>query len=120
MRQQIIDEKVRVDGRKLDEVRPISCRVGLLPSRVHGTGLFQRGLTQVLSVVTLGTPGDAQMMDDLHPDEEKRYLHHYNFPPIPWVKLDPCGLPVGGKLAMVLWQNGPWCRCCPPRKSFPT
>ena len=81
MRQQIVAEKVRVDGRKLDEVRPISCRVGLLPSRVHGSGLFQRGLTQVLSVVTLGTPGDAQMMDDLHPDEEKRYLHHYNFPP---------------------------------------
>lgn len=81
MRQQIVDEKVRVDGRQLDEVRPISCRVGLLPKRVHGTGLFQRGLTQVMSVATLGTPGDAQMMDDLHPDDEKRYLHHYNFPP---------------------------------------
>ncbi|MBD2106654.1 MULTISPECIES: polyribonucleotide nucleotidyltransferase [unclassified Nodosilinea] len=81
MRQQIVSEKVRVDGRQLDEVRPISCRVGLLPKRVHGTGLFQRGLTQVMSVATLGTPGDAQMMDDLHPDEEKRYLHHYNFPP---------------------------------------
>jgi polyribonucleotide nucleotidyltransferase len=81
MRQQIINDNVRVDGRKLDEVRPISCRVGLLPKRVHGTGLFQRGLTQVLSVATLGTPGDAQMMDDLHPDNDKRYLHHYNFPP---------------------------------------
>ncbi len=81
MRQQIVEDKVRVDGRQLDEVRPISCRVGLLPKRVHGTGLFQRGLTQVMSVATLGTPGDAQMMDDLHPDEEKRYLHHYNFPP---------------------------------------
>ncbi|MGB7315419.1 MAG: polyribonucleotide nucleotidyltransferase [Nodosilinea sp.] len=81
MRQQILDEKVRVDGRQLDEVRPISCQVGLLPKRVHGTGLFRRGLTQVMSVTTLGTPGDAQMMDDLHPDEEKRYLHHYNFPP---------------------------------------
>lgn len=81
MRQQIVDEKVRVDGRKLDQVRPISCQVGLLPPRVHGTGLFQRGLTQVMSVTTLGTPGDAQMMDDLHPDDEKRYLHHYNFPP---------------------------------------
>ncbi|MEO0534035.1 MAG: polyribonucleotide nucleotidyltransferase [Cyanobacteria bacterium P01_A01_bin.123] len=81
MRQQIIDDSVRVDGRKLDEVRPISCRVGLLPARVHGSGLFNRGLTQVMSIVTLGTPGDAQMMDDLHPDDEKRYLHHYNFPP---------------------------------------
>jgi polyribonucleotide nucleotidyltransferase len=81
MRQQIIDQGVRIDGRTLDEVRPISCSVGVLPNRVHGTGLFNRGLTQVLSVTTLGTPGDAQEMDDLHPDEKKRYLHHYNFPP---------------------------------------
>ncbi|MEO1520523.1 MAG: polyribonucleotide nucleotidyltransferase [Cyanobacteria bacterium J06633_2] len=81
MRQQIIEDKIRVDGRKLDEVRPIGCRTGILPTRVHGSAVFQRGLTQVMSVVTLGTPGDAQEMDDLHPDESKRYLHHYNFPP---------------------------------------
>ena len=81
MRQQVITDGVRVDGRKLDEVRPIHCQVGVLPSRVHGSGLFNRGLTQVLSVVTLGTPGDAQEMDDLHPDGQKHYLHHYNFPP---------------------------------------
>ncbi|MGA7935746.1 MAG: polyribonucleotide nucleotidyltransferase [Kovacikia sp.] len=81
MRRQVVEDNVRVDGRKLDEVRPISCRVGVLPSRVHGSGLFNRGLTQVLSAVTLGTPGDAQELDDLHPDEKKRYLHHYNFPP---------------------------------------
>jgi polyribonucleotide nucleotidyltransferase len=81
MRRQIIEQGVRVDGRKLDEVRPIFCKVGALPARVHGTGLFQRGLTQVLSLVTLGTPNDAQEMDDLHPDTQKRYLHHYNFPP---------------------------------------
>ncbi|MFW6357733.1 MAG: polyribonucleotide nucleotidyltransferase [Chroococcales cyanobacterium] len=81
MRRQIVEEGVRVDGRKLDQVRPISCKVGILPSRVHGSGLFNRGLTQVLSIVTLGTPGDAQNLDDLHPDDEKHYLHHYNFPP---------------------------------------
>ena len=81
MRRQIVEDGVRIDGRKLDEVRPISCRVGVLPSRVHGSALFNRGLTQVMSVVTLGTPGDAQEMDDLHPDEKKRYLHHYNMPP---------------------------------------
>ena len=81
MRRQIIEDGVRVDGRKLDEVRKISCRTGVLPNRVHGSGLFQRELTQVLSVVTLGTPGDAQDMDDLHPDEQKRYMHHYNMPP---------------------------------------
>ncbi|MEM8602444.1 MAG: polyribonucleotide nucleotidyltransferase, partial [Cyanobacteria bacterium P01_H01_bin.121] len=81
MRQQILEEGVRVDGRKLDQVRPIQCKVGLLPPRVHGSALFQRGLTQVMSIVTLGTPGDAQELDDLHPDERKRYLHHYNMPP---------------------------------------
>ncbi|ELR97883.1 polyribonucleotide nucleotidyltransferase [Gloeocapsa sp. PCC 73106] len=82
MRSQIIEQGIRVDGRKLDEVRPISCQVGLLPRRVHGSALFTRGLTQVLSLATLGTPGDAQeLVDDLHPDNEKRYLHHYNFPP---------------------------------------
>lgn len=82
MRRQIVEQSVRVDGRSLDQVRPISCRVSLLPKRVHGSALFQRGLTQVLSAVTLGTPGDAQeLADDLHPEDEKRYLHHYNFPP---------------------------------------
>ena len=81
MRKQVVDDNIRVDGRKLDQVRPISCRTGVLPPRVHGSGLFNRGLTQVLSVVTLGTPGDAQELDDLHPDEQKRYIHHYNMPP---------------------------------------
>ena len=104
MRSQIVEDNVRVDGRKLDEVRPISCRTGVLPSRVHGSGLFQRGLTQVMSVTTLGTPGDAQDMDDLHPDEEKRYMHHYNFPPYS----------VGrDKTHAIAWSAGswPWCPC---------
>lgn len=83
MRRQIIEDGVRIDGRRLDEVRPVSCRIDLLPKRVHGSGLFNRGLTQVLSACTLGTPGDAQtLLDDLQPDlQKKRYLHHYNFPP---------------------------------------
>ena len=81
MRGQIIEDGVRVDGRKLDQVRPISSRVGVLPKRVHGSGLFRRGLTQVLSIATLGTSGDAQdTRDDLTIQDEKRYLHHYNFP----------------------------------------
>jgi polyribonucleotide nucleotidyltransferase len=81
MRRQVVDDGRRVDGRTLDEVRPISCRAGVLPRRVHGSALFNRGLTQVMSAVTLGTEGDAQDLDDLHPDDQKRYLHHYNFPP---------------------------------------
>ena len=82
MRSQILEEGIRIDGRKLDQVRPISSQVGVLPNRVHGSGLFQRGLTQVLSIATLGTSGDAQdTKDDLNPQDQKRYLHHYNFPP---------------------------------------
>ena len=81
MREQIIKEGKRVDGRNLDEVRPISAAAGVLPKRVHGSALFQRGLTQVLSCATLGTPSDAQELDDLNPSTEKSYLHHYNFPP---------------------------------------
>ncbi|TCD59546.1 polyribonucleotide nucleotidyltransferase [Synechococcus sp. BS56D] len=81
MRQQILKDGKRVDGRSLDQVRPITAAAGVLPKRVHGSGLFQRGLTQVLSTATLGTPSDAQEMDDLNPSTEKTYLHHYNFPP---------------------------------------
>ena len=81
MRQQIVKDGKRVDGRSLDQVRPISAAAGVLPKRVHGSGLFQRGLTQVLSTATLGTPSDAQEMDDLNPNTEKTYIHHYNFPP---------------------------------------
>jgi polyribonucleotide nucleotidyltransferase len=82
MRRQIVEDNVRVDGRKLDQVRPVSCQVGIIPKRVHGTGLFNRGLTQVLSACTLGTPGDTQTLtDDLQPEQYKRYMHHYNFPP---------------------------------------
>ena len=76
----IIEDKVRPDGRKLDEVRAISCEVGLLP-RVHGTGLFTRGQTQVLTALTLGAMTDAQVVDNLEVDEKKRYMHYYNFPP---------------------------------------
>ena len=75
----ILREEKRVDGRKLDEVRPLSARVGILP-RTHGTGLFQRGQTQILSVVTLGAPGDEQMLEGIELNGKKRYMHHYNFP----------------------------------------
>lgn len=119
MRQQIIDEKVRVDGRKLDEVRPIYCQVGLLPERVHGTGLFQRGLTQVMSVVTLGTPGDAQMMDDLHPDEEKRYLHHYNFPPYSVGETRPMRSPGRREIGHGALAERALVPVLPPKEDFP-
>ncbi|HYF95503.1 MAG TPA: polyribonucleotide nucleotidyltransferase [Symbiobacteriaceae bacterium] len=80
VRKAIIEEGIRPDGRGLADVRPIECAIDLLP-RTHGSGLFQRGQTQVLSVTTLGTLGDVQELDDLSLEEEKRYMHHYNFPP---------------------------------------
>lgn len=80
MRRMIVEEDMRIDGRRTEEIRPISCEVGLI-SRTHGSGLFRRGLTQVLTLLTLGPISDMQKIDDLSPDESKRYLHHYNFPP---------------------------------------
>ena len=80
VRSLILDEGVRPDNRQLTEIRPIWCETGVLP-RTHGTGLFTRGQTQVLSVTTLGALGDAQTLDGITEDTEKRYMHHYNFPP---------------------------------------
>lgn len=76
----IVDTGIRIDGRKTDEIRPINCEVGVLP-RTHGTGLFNRGETQILTVATLGAVGDEQIIDGLGVEESKRYMHHYNFPP---------------------------------------
>ena len=76
----IIEEGKRVDGRATDAIRPLSAEVSLLP-RTHGSGLFSRGETQVLSVVTLGSPGDQQIVDGMEINEKKRYMHHSNFPP---------------------------------------
>ena len=78
VRNMLLNEKRRPDGRAFDEVRPISCEVGILP-RTHGTGLFTRGLTQVMTVATLGAIGDIQILDGIEEDT-KRYMHHYNFP----------------------------------------
>jgi len=80
VRRAILFEGIRPDGRKLNEIRPISCEVGLLP-RTHGSALFTRGQTQALSVCTLGALGDEQMLDGLGTESSNRYMHHYNFPP---------------------------------------
>ena len=80
VRSLILDEGRRVDGRDLMEIRQLHCEVGLLP-RTHGSGLFQRGQTQVLTNVTLGPLGDVQTLDGVDIEETKRYMHHYNFPP---------------------------------------
>jgi polyribonucleotide nucleotidyltransferase len=80
VRQRVIEEGVRIDGRGTKDIRPVSVQVGVLP-RTHGSGMFQRGQTQALSILTLGTSGDAQRLDGLGLEVEKRYMHNYNMPP---------------------------------------
>ncbi len=80
MRKMIIKDRIRIDGRAVDEIRPINVEVGILP-RPHGSGLFTRGQTQILSVATLGKISEEQILDGLMFEETKRYMHHYNFPP---------------------------------------
>lgn len=80
MREEILKEHIRVDGRNLSQIRPITCEVGLLP-RTHGSGLFTRGETQVITIATLGAVGDEQIIDGLTDEEAKRFMHQYNFPP---------------------------------------
>jgi len=80
LRRMILEESLRPDGRRPDEIRPISCEVSVLP-RTHGSALFTRGQTQVLNVCTLGAPRDVQILDGLGIEEFKRFMHHYNFPP---------------------------------------
>ena len=79
VRRWLLDEQKRVDGRGMDEIRPLAAEVGLLP-RVHGSGMFTRGQTQVLTVATLGPVSDCQLLDGIDEEESKRYIHHYNFP----------------------------------------
>ncbi|HXG25692.1 MAG TPA: polyribonucleotide nucleotidyltransferase [Candidatus Binatia bacterium] len=80
VRKLVLDEGIRMDGRALDELRPISVEVGVLP-RAHGSGLFTRGQTQALTIATLGPSSDVQRIDTISPETEKRYIHHYNMPP---------------------------------------
>ena len=120
MRRQIIEDNVRVDGRKLDEVRPVSCQVDVLPKRVHGSGLFNRGLTQVLSTCTLGTPGDAQSLnDDLQSDQCKRYLHHYNFPPFSVGETKPMRFPGRREIGHGALAERALIPVLPPKEKFP-
>lgn len=79
VRRWLLEEQKRVDGRKMDQMRPLHAEVDIIP-RVHGSGMFTRGQTQVLTIATLGTISDAQMLDTIDEEETKRYMHHYNFP----------------------------------------
>lgn len=119
MRAQIVKDGKRVDGRALDEVRPISAAAGVLPKRVHGSGLFQRGLTQVLSCATLGTPSDTQEMDDLNPGNGKTYLHHYNFPPYSTGETRPMRSPGRREIGHGALAERAIVPVLPPKDTFP-
>ncbi|MBI3261461.1 polyribonucleotide nucleotidyltransferase [Candidatus Berkelbacteria bacterium] len=92
VREAILTKDHRPDGRKLDEIRPLKVEAGLLP-RTHGSGFFGRGETQVITIATLGAPGDEQMIDTMEEDTTKRYLHHYNFPPFSVGEVKPMRSP---------------------------
>lgn len=92
VRDRILQFNQHIDGRRFDEIRPISCQVGLLP-RTHGSGLFSRGQTQVLTITTLGSKGEQQMLDGLGIEETKRFMHHYNFPPFSTGEVKRVGSP---------------------------
>jgi len=92
VRKKVLQERQHVDGRCADEIRPIHCEVGLLP-RTHGSGLFSRGATQVLTVTTLGSARQKQLLDGLGLEETKRFMHHYNFPPFSVGEVKRVGTP---------------------------
>jgi polyribonucleotide nucleotidyltransferase len=118
MRRQVLEKGQRADGRSTDQIRPLWIQVGLLP-RAHGSGLFMRGETQVVSIATLGTPREEQKLDTLRPEEVKRYMHHYNFPPFStgetWPVRSPGRREIGhGALAETALRA-----VLPPEQEFP-
>jgi len=116
----ILEKGQRVDGRGLDEIRAISCEVGLLP-RVHGSGLFRRGETQVLTTVTLGGPGDEQLLEDLDTEEErkKRYMHHYNMPGFASGEVKPLRSPGRREIGHGALAERALLPMIPPKETFP-
>ncbi|MFZ5364687.1 MAG: polyribonucleotide nucleotidyltransferase [Patescibacteria group bacterium] len=114
----ILERGIRVDGRGVDDIRPLACEVGVL-TRIHGSGLFTRGETQVLSLVTLGSPGEEQVLDGMEETGKKRFMHHYNFPPFSVGEVGPLRGPgrrdIGhGSIAEKAIKN-----LLPDKESFP-
>lgn len=114
----ILEEKKRVDGRAMDEIRELAVEVGVLP-RTHGSGLFSRGETQVLSVVTLGSPGDEQILDGMEEVGKKRYMHHYNFPPYSVGEVKPMRGPGRREIGHGALAEKALFPVLPPKEEFP-
>ena len=119
VRRLIIEDKVRPDGRKINELRPLNSQVDLLP-RAHGSAMFTRGETQVLSVTTLGAMNDNQIIDDLTEVESKRFMHHYNFPPYSVGETGRMGSPgTAVRSGMARWASAHCLQVLPPRGGVP-
>ncbi|MCE5168106.1 polyribonucleotide nucleotidyltransferase [Paenibacillus profundus] len=118
VRRLITHDKVRPDGRNLDEIRHIECDTGLLP-RTHGSGLFTRGQTQALSICTLGALGDVQILDGLGLEESKRFMHHYNFPPFSVGEARPLRAPGRREIGHGALGERALSKVIPPETEFP-
>jgi polyribonucleotide nucleotidyltransferase len=118
MRSRILTDGVRLDGRKADQIRELSCEVGLVP-RAHGSSLFQRGETQVLNVTTLGMLRMTQMIDTLDPEDSKRYIHHYNFPPFSTGEVGRIGSPRRREIGHGALAERALVPVIPPEDEFP-
>ncbi len=118
MRQRVLNEGVRLDGRGVEDIRPLHCEVGLVP-RAHGSSLFQRGETQVLNVTTLGMLRMNQMIDTLDPEESKRYIHHYNFPPFSTGETGRIGSPRRREIGHGALAERALVPVIPPEEEFP-
>lgn len=116
MRKKIIEQGIRPDGRGVTEIRPIWCEVGVLP-RVHGSAVFTRGQTQALTVTTLGSTSEGQVLDGLSSEDFKRYIHHYNMPPYATGEAGASRAPVAAKSATAHWRSAHCCPSSPLRKS---
>ncbi len=118
MRKMVLEEGTRIDGRKFDEIRPLSAEIGILP-RTHGSALFRRGETQALVVTTLGTSEDVQRLSELEPEEEKRFMLHYNFPPFSVGEIKPLRGPGRREIGHGALAEKAVANLIPPEDDFP-
>ena len=118
VRRLITEDKVRPDGRKIDEIRNLNAQIDLLP-RVHGSAMFTRGETQVISIATLGAMGDAQLIDNLTDEENKRFMHHYNFPPFSVGEVGRMGSPGRREIGHGALGERALAQVIPDEESFP-
>ena len=118
MRRMVLEEGARIDGRKFDEIRPLSAEIGILP-RTHGSALFRRGETQALVVTTLGTSEDVQRLSELEPEEEKRFMLHYNFPPFSVGEIKPLRGPGRREIGHGALAEKAVANLIPPEDEFP-